>query len=160
MEKVIEQLIKPDMLDKLEAAGLNKVVSRIKSVRLLHQKLDIAYKNYQLIATDEIISEFNEKLKKETLKEDKYSYSYKHLLFTPLEEYQKVPPDFVLERIIKAKQLECFDSFEVCTIGWHKEIKDPIVFGIIKGCSDKFFISQWDDDITITELLEGKPTGE
>ena len=36
---------------------------------------------------------------------------------------------------------------------WIKEIKDPIVFGVINGCPDKFFISQWDDDIKIDDIF-------
>ena len=63
------------------------------------------------------------------------------------------PPDTVLDALEKAKEDNCFDTFEVAKISWIEEIKDPILFGIIEGCSDKFFISQWDDDVKIEDLL-------
>jgi len=76
------------------------------------------------------------------------------LQFTAIQAYEKVPPDFVLEAMEKAMDLNCFDRFEVASIQSVKEIPDPIVFGVIDGCTDKFFISQWDNDVKIEDILK------
>ena len=149
-------VVNDDLLKDLEQAGLTKISRKIKDIRSFQTKIDIAIKNFPLILTENHIKEFNEMLYKDTFKEDKKSIEYKRLKFTPISDYEKIPSQFVLERIKKAKDLNCFDEFEVCTIDWVKELKDPVVFGVISGTTDKFFITQWDNDITITELLEGK----
>jgi hypothetical protein len=48
---------------------------------------------------------------------------------------------------------DCFDSFEIAKIQWKREIKDPILFGRIDGCPDRFYVSQWDDDVRIEDIL-------
>lgn len=53
----------------------------------------------------------------------------------------------------KAQKLKCFDTFEIAKIEAVEERKDPIVFGCITGCPDKFFIAQWDDDVKIEDIL-------
>ncbi len=111
-----------------------------------------AYSKY-LFVTQSIIDKFNEKLRKDTLIEDPKSRSYKSLIFIPLEEYNQLPLDNVLEALKNASEDMCFDDFEIAKIDWIKEVKDPILFGIINKCSDKFFISQWDDDVKIEDLL-------
>ena len=50
----------------------------------------------------------------------------------------------------EAKKLDCFDEFEIAYIA---EVKDPILFGIVKGCSTKFYVAQWDDDVRIEDIL-------
>jgi hypothetical protein len=82
----------------------------------------------------------------------------KQLTFCPIERYDRdVPPQDVLEKIEAAKKSGCFDSFEIAYVEEVK--KDPIVFGRIDGCSDRFFIAQWDDDVSIEQIImasEGK----
>jgi hypothetical protein len=34
-----------------------------------------------------------------------------------------------------------------------KEVIDPIIFGKIDGCTDRFFIAQWDDDVKIEDIV-------
>lgn len=111
-----------------------------------------AYEKY-LFVTQNTIDKFNEKLRKDTLIEDKSAYSFKRLVFISLDKYNQLPPDNVLEALENAQKDECFDTYEVAKIKWIKEVKDPILFGVIEGCSDKFFISQWDDDVKIEDLL-------
>ncbi len=72
------------------------------------------------------------------------------LRFTPVSEYEKTPPDSVLASMEAAVEKKCFDSFEVAHI---ERVKDPIIFGKIKGCADSFYIDQWDNDVTIEEIL-------
>ena len=116
------------------------------------ERMKMAYEKY-LFVSQKTIDLFNDKLKIETLKEDSRHRIYKRLVFIPLETYDQLPPDTVLDALEKAKEDNCFDTFEVAKISWIEEIKDPILFGIIEGCSDKFFISQWDDDVKIEDLL-------
>lgn len=49
--------------------------------------------------------------------------------------------------------MKCFDSFSVAHIA---EVKDPILFGEIAECTDKFFIAQWDEDVKIEDILTEK----
>lgn len=137
---------------RLEKLGLKKVSGQIDEMRERKRKMEVAYKSFRVCPPDKVV-QFNEKLRKETLKEDKNSYSFKRLEFIPIEKYEKIPPEAILQKIEKAIEKDCFDNLEICKIAWHKEIKDPIVFGCINGCQDKFFIGQWDNDITIDEIM-------
>ena len=111
-----------------------------------------AYEKY-LFVTQNTINKFNDKLREETILEDHRHRTYKRLIFIQLNQYEKLPPSNVLTALEAAIDDKCFDSFEIAKIAWIEEIKDPILFGIIENCSDKFFISQWDDDVKIEDLL-------
>ncbi len=139
-------------IERLEKIGFKKASNRIQELREMKRKMMIAYEHFRFVKQDKI-NAFNEKLKKETLKEDERAYYYKVLQFTPLEEYSEVPPDHVLDALEKAQELKCFDTFEIAKIHDKVEVKDPIVFGRIKGCPDRFFISQWDDDVKIEQII-------
>lgn len=139
--------------EKLEKLGLTTASSKIKELRELKQKMTIAYEHYRYVTPDKIDA-FNEKLKKETLKEDERALRYKHLAFTPLDKYEAVPPTAVLDKIEEAIGKRCFDSFEIAKIEDKVEVKDPIVFGRIKGCPDRFYVGQWDDDVKIEDILK------
>ena len=110
----------------------------------------IAYEHFRFVRPEKF-TEFNERLRKETWNQEQYTYN--RLRFTPLESYSKVPPMNVIEAIELANARLCFDRYEVADIESVKELPDPIVFGIIDGCSDKFFISQWDDDVKIEDII-------
>ena len=114
--------------------------------------MKIAYEKYLFIPPG-TIAKFNEKLRKDTLREDKRAMTYKRLVFIPLAHYGQLPPENVLDALEQAQEDKCFDGFEVAKIEWINEVKDPILFGVIEGCPDKFFISQWDDDVSIEDLL-------
>ena len=53
----------------------------------------------------------------------------------------------------EAKARGIFDTFEVAQIDSVVEYKDPIVFGRIEGCGDRFFVAEWADDVSITDLI-------
>lgn len=137
-----------DLKDRLEKLGLKGAAKKLNAA----QKLAVAYAKYGFIEQDKV-NKFNERLKHETLTEDKTARSYKRLLFTPLENYHKIPPQDVLERLESAMNDAIFDSFEIATIQWVKEIIDPILFGRITDCPDRFFIAQWDDDVRIEDIV-------
>jgi len=107
----------------------------------------IAYEHYRFV-TQEKINDFNRKLREES---DKNARTWKELAFTRIEDYDKCPPDDVLDALEKAHGMKCFDNFEVAYI---REVKDPIIFGRITNCSDRFFVGQWDDDVSIDDLLK------
>lgn len=138
-------------LDRMTRLGFKGVAK--KAERMVRMK--VAYSDY-LFVTPQHISDFNEKLKKETLKEDKRAYHYKKLVFIPLEKYEMIPSATALNALEATQIRGIFDFFSVCKIDWVEEIKDPIIFGQIEGCEDYFFISQWDDDVRIEEIIFGK----
>lgn len=133
---------------RLEKLGLSAVAKKLD----VAEKMKMAYERYLFIPPGTVIK-FNEKLRKDTLIEDNKSTTYKRLIFIPLAQYGKLPPENVLNALELAIEDKCFDSFEVAKIDWIKEVKDPILFGVIDGCPDRFFISQWDDDVSIEDLL-------
>ena len=132
----------------LTELGFGKAVTKIDRAR----KLKVAYAKYGFV-TEEAIGKFNEKLRKETLEEDKNSSRYKTLAFFSPQNYGEIPPQFVLEKMKDAAADNIFDSFEIAKIDWKVEIKDPILFGRIEGCTDRFFIAQWDDDVSIEDIV-------
>lgn len=136
------------MHGRLEKLGLKGAAKKLDMAR----KLSVAYAKYGYVSQEKV-DRFNEKLRAETLTEDKNARSYKRLLFTPLDGYHKIPPQDVLNRLESAMDDAVFDRFEIATIQWIKEIIDPILFGRIDGCPDRFFIAQWDDDVKIEDIV-------
>ena len=145
MEKICEE--------RLEKLGLKTASKKIKDLKELRRKMSIAYEHFRFVTPDKI-NVFNDKLRKETEKQDNYYIQYDTLSFIPLVEYEEVPPSEVLDKIEQAQEIGCFDTFEIAKISAIKERKDPIVFGCINGCPDKFFIGQWDDDVRIEDILK------
>ena len=139
-------------IERLEKIGLKKASNRITELRGMRRKMTIAYEHFRYVKQEKIDA-FNKRLKDETLREDKKAHYYKCLQFISLEEYTEVPPEHVLDALEKAQEMNCFDTFEVAKIQDKVEIKDPIVFGRIKNCPDRFYISQWDDDVKIEQIL-------
>lgn len=129
---------------KAAAAGLEKKALRAK-------KLMLAYEHYRFVRQEHIAA-FNAKLMKAGKNMDNINLmEYQRLEFVPTEYYQNVPPADVLEALGVAQKRECFDSFEVAYI---KNIKDPLLFGRIDQCADRFFIAEWDSDVSIKDLLK------
>jgi hypothetical protein len=134
-----------EMLAKL---GLKSALAKITKGKKAFPKLKVAYARYGFIKTDQVEA-FQRKLGIEKSKRAGY---YKKLSFTSLERYDRdVPPMDVLKKIEEAKAVGCFDSFEIAYIEEVK--KDPIVFGRIDGCTDRFFIAQWDNDVSIEQII-------
>lgn len=130
------------LLDKL---GFKKASMHLVELSDKKRKLALAYEHFRFVRQEKIDA-FNNKL----MREKGYGMSYKELSFTSIESYKEVPPEHVLTSLGAALEFKCFDSFEVAHI---VEVKDPILFGRIKNCSDRFFIDQWDDDVKIEDIL-------
>lgn len=134
-----------EQVQALEAAGMTAAASKLREAVGLRRKLAVAYEHYRFVKPEKIEA-FRKKLHEATRK----AGSYKDLSFTPLEKYTQVPPADVVQAVVEARGRQCFDSFEVAHI---IEVKDPIVFGRVNGCADRFFIAQWDDDVRIEDIL-------
>lgn len=139
-------------IEKLEAVGMKAAANKIKELKELKRKMAIAYEHFRYVKQEKI-DDFNKKLEAETRKENPNTYTYKSLVFIPIDIYEEVPPIEVLEKIEEAQKLGCFDSFEIAKIQDVVHVKDPIIFGRIKKCPDRFFIAQWDLDVKIEDIL-------
>jgi hypothetical protein len=139
--------------ERLEKLGLKAASKRIIELRERQRKLALAYEHYRFVRQEKIDA-FNAKLMKETHTDLKRGYEYKTLSFTPLESYDAAPPESVLDALETAIGRNCFDSFEVAHIITVVKTPDPILFGRINACPDRFYISQWDNDVSIDDLLK------
>jgi hypothetical protein len=148
----------------LKELGLDQAAETLDQKIQLKQKLMVAYEHYRFVEP-QVINAFQEQLKKKTFKReqhDQYHYtdSWRQLKFMALKEYPHIPPTDCLMDLKKAKEMNCFDSFEVVMVEEvvnnydTTPVPDPILFGLIDGCVDRFFITQWDDDCSIEEILK------
>lgn len=145
-------------VERLAQLGFVKCAESIKRELTIREKLRLAYEHYRYLTPEKLLA-FNDKLRKETEQvEGKNQWgqivSYKRTKQTLLKDYEKVPPDAVLDALEAAHAHGCFDRFEVMTIESHKIVPDPILFGVIDGSPDLFYIAQWDEDIKIEQILK------
>lgn len=134
------------VIDRLEKLGFKAASAEVKELSIRKRKMALAYELYRFVRPERI-KEFNAELYKET--RDKNG-GYKVLEFQPIEHYRNVPPAEVLNALETAHGHKCFDNFEVASI---RQVEDPILFGTIDGCDDKFYIAQWDNDVKIEDIL-------
>ena len=140
----------PEVASRLERLGFKTAGAKVKELSAKQRKMAMAYECYRFVRPEKI-NAFNEKLRKKGS-----ASGYQTLAFTPIEQYEEVPPTHVLDKLEKAQALKCgdlqvFDTFEVAHI---VNVKDPILFARIKGCPDRFFIDQWNDDVRIEDILK------
>lgn len=143
---------------RLAQLGLETAAKEVVRQRSVAKKLDIAYQYYRFVEEGKI-NDFNMNLFKATRQDagGLLGYdSYSQLTFMALSEYPAVPPVEVLDALEAAYGHQCFDRFEVAQITELSVPKpDPILFGLVNGCSDRFFIAQWDEDVKIEDILAG-----
>lgn len=138
------------IVSKLEKLGFKRAAEDLKMFAERKRKLALAYEHYRYVRQEKIDA-FNEKLKAETITgKEPYTAKWKTLDFVSIGGYGSVPPDEVLTKLETAQERKCFDTFEVAYI---RDVKDPILFGRITGCRDRFFIGQWDTDVKIEDIL-------
>lgn len=137
--------------ERLEALGFTGLSNKLTIAKQRKRKLALAYELYRFVR-QEHVDRFNAELKKKTQKKGSNGWGsdYQTLAFTPIDRYDKCPPESVLASLETAQGHKIFDAFEVAHI---VNVKDPIIFGRITGCPDRFFIDQWDNDVTIKDLL-------
>ncbi len=143
----LQQAINQQANNLLFGIGQNSTVL-FKELAARSRKLMIAYEHFRFVRMEKI-QEFNEALRQKTY--NRKDGSYQALEFTLLENWNKVPPEAALTDLEGAINKECFGWFEVAHI---VEVKDPIIFGRIEGCTDRFFVTQWDNDVSIDEILK------
>ena len=152
--ETVEKNQKPAVCESdLEELGFTRAAEGLKQKRELARKMRIAFEHFRVV-TPEHITQFNQDLRKRSTSPDSYgAYTYQKLVFIPIGSYGEIPPAPALEALRAAKSLKCFDSFEVAKIESVKVVPDPILFGVITGCDNKYFIAQWDDDVRIEDIL-------
>lgn len=146
------------------AAGFSQAARRVT----LQQKLAQAYEHYRYITKDQIEA-YQDKLRKSTVRpavgDERYDYrsgrNVSHvcdqLRFQSVEKYAGTPPQDVLEAVKVAKERGIFDGFEVADIqpvATKFKMPDPIVFGVVNGCTDRFVIAEWGDDVKVSDIIE------
>ena len=138
----------------LKELGLESAANKVNATKEFERRCAIAYEHFRFV-TQANIDNFNAKIKKKTLQKNVNGFSqvYDHLHFVSLRAYREIPPENVLLKLEEAKRRNCFDDFEVAKIESVKVRPDPILFGRVRGCPDRFYISQWDTDISIEEIL-------
>lgn len=142
-------------ISKLADLGFTKAAKTYESKKALAKKLMLAYEHYRFV-TPAVIEKFNKALEKKTWKKNDSTNrypTYDQLNFDSIGNYGEIPPANVLEDVKKAKDMGIFDTFEVATIKSVEVRPDPIIFGRINECGDRFFISQWDNDVRIEDIL-------
>jgi len=160
----------------LKDLGLDKAAATLDKKLTLKKKLAIAYEHFRFVEPH-IFDRFQEEVKAKTMKvivpcpkcqnisgsKENCSYcqrtgaqhmTHDKLSFVNLKEYPEVPPMDCLMDLKKAKDMECFDSFEVAKVETVDVRPDPIIFGLINGCEDKFYITQWEHDVRIEDILK------
>ena len=68
----------------------------------------------------------------------------------PIEEYESIPPKEVLTKLRTHKDRLLFDYFTIASV---ENVKDPLLFGRINESRDRYFISQWGEDIKLDDLI-------
>jgi len=146
-------------IEELKKLGFKNVASRLEAEDKFRTKTFLAYNNYEFIS-EEDYQAFNEELRAKTQVRDQYMgrsyYVYDKLVMTRLEEYPDLPPEEVLLELKTAQERECFDYYEIAKIESIREVIDPILFGRINGCTDRFFIAQWDHDVKFEDIKRRK----
>jgi hypothetical protein len=132
-----------DIIEKitlLKELGLNAISERLLRKKTGKEKLLIAIDKFRY-ASQEDLDEFNKEMKQ---------YN-KELVTVEMKNFDRLPPDDVLEDLKKARSEKCFDSYHISFI---RQVKDPILFGKIDGFKELyFFISQWGDDVKIEDII-------
>ncbi len=124
--------------------GQKAVAEKFEQIMNLNLKKAAAdLKGYDTFVHTKMIEKYREHLPKN-----------KELVVDDLEEYDKPLPRHAKVKLASAKKHNIFDSF---CVFWIREIKDPILFGQIKEEPDVYyFIDEWDDDISVEDLLRYK----
>lgn len=148
----METATKAPTAEWLEKVGFTRAAADVKELVSRKRKLALAYEHYRFV-TPENVDKFNAELRAKTGKNMSSTLymEYQILGFVSIQNYEKVPPESVLKNLEIAQGHKCFDSFEVAYI---RNVKDPLLFGRVEKCPNRFFIDQWDDDVCIDDLLK------
>jgi len=140
-------------IDRLKSLGFICAAIENEKKYICKRKMAVAYELFRFVRPEKIAA-FNEKLRKESHNWDGFGGRHE-LSFLDISDYRGIPPPKALDKLAHAQLLtvggiKVFDHYDVAYI---REITDPILFGRIEGCSDRFFIAQWDNDVKIEDIL-------
>lgn len=140
-------------VELLKELGMDAAADNLQEKITLKQKLLVAYEHFKFVEPH-IFERFQTELRNKTQRKDPDGYTrFDTIKFIGLSSYTEIPPPDCLQDLKKAKDLNIFDKFEVAKVETVEVRPDPIIFGSITGCVDKFFITQWDDDVKIEDIL-------
>jgi hypothetical protein len=93
--------------------------------------------------------------------------SKRGLCLVEIDNFDKIIPNGVCQKINKADKLKIFDNFYILYYDKEKiknvyytekpKPKDPIVFGVVVGCTKLFFIADWIDEycnLTYSDVIK------
>ena len=139
-------------LETLEELGFTAAKKTVETSQALVRKTAIAYEHFDYV-TPEDVQAFNDSLYSQRKVDKKTGrQNYYTLRFHKTQDYAEVPPTEVLDKMRAAKAMSCFDYFEIAKIEFVSMVPDPILFGRIEGVGDRFFVAQWDNDVTIEAI--------
>ena len=88
---------------------------------------------------------------------DKWYHPWRYLRSQIISEnlivYPGCIPQKQLSRIKFAKKLNMFDKINIWSYSIVQTLPDPVAVGIIDGLTGFFFITQWDSDLTLDDLI-------
>ena len=147
MEKKMYQKLAEEAFDQAvehAALGQKNVAEQFEKIMNLNLKKAVAdLKGYDTFVHTKMIEKYREHLPKT-----------KQLVIDDLEEYDKPLPKHAKVKLAAAKKHTIFDSF---CVFWIDDVRDPILFGQITEEPDiYYFIDEWDDDISVVDLLKYK----
>lgn len=143
-------------IELAQAAGFHAAAQKTREVADRAARMAKAYEFYRFVS-EEKIQAFQKQLKEKTFRsEGQYPAlfeNYDVLSFTPAQDYPDMPPPEIMEKVKQTVETGIFDTLEVAKIESTRIYRDPIIFGRIQGCPDRFYICQYDDDVKIEDLL-------
>lgn len=137
------QVAAPVTQERLKELGFKVAAQRVDVARQLQRKTALAYEHYRYVTSEKMYAFCRSVL-------DNSGHA-KQVVMTPVEGYAGIPPAYALDALEVAKKRGCFDTFMIASI---EEVKDPILFGKITGCTDFFCIADWGEDLRISDLLK------
>lgn len=164
MIEVVKNLSLETHVDLAKEAGFAAAAGEAIRIADRARRLAQAYEHFRYVS-EEKVQAFQARLRASTSSLNDHQRAmiaqhrgahietYDRLAFMPVEQYAKMPPSDVLMAVKAAKDRAIFDTFEVAAIETTREVHDPIVFGRITDCGDRFFVSQWGEDVKITDLI-------
>lgn len=165
-EKVKKEKLKIQIIDKIfdkymssieraELAGQTALVEKLKdNLEVVKLETKICGLGVDTYLTKKQVDDLMEK-------------SSKHIAITPIRNYTKFIPDEVVKKVAKLKKENLFSEFVVMHYDPKKENvqktkkeiekeKDPIIFGLLRGSDNYYFIADWVDEycnLTLKEAL-------
>lgn len=67
-----------------------------------------------------------------------------------IQRYNGIPPQSALDALQLAKERKVFDYFTVAKV---EGVKDPLLLGVLQNNEDRFFLSQWGDDVCLDDVI-------